>query len=153
MTSWHCGENKQMMTVTAHWWAREDSMQAQRFGCRCCQHTQVCNASRAVTLKLMKAIFFSPPCFSICLSSTHPFPPFPPLQMHNYWIMNIRFARTWFAEEVWLWKLTFPCCIYIFQPGSNNLLTKKNLIRVPTFQGCWLFFFLLFNVLNISRNP
>lgn len=27
MTSWHCGENKQMMTVTAHWWARRELMQ------------------------------------------------------------------------------------------------------------------------------
>lgn len=64
--------------------------------------------------------YFFPPSLSICLSSTHAFPFFlyPIYIIRGRWICAT-LVKT--QAETWLWKLTLPCCIYVFQPGSNNL--------------------------------
>ncbi len=71
-------------------------------------------------------------CFSHLLSLSHScIPLFPPPHVHNQGTVNMCNSCENEAET-WLWKLTFPCCIYVFQPGSNNL---QKLTQVPTFQG------------------
>lgn len=145
MTSWYHGENKQMMTVTAHWWARKELMQTLWFGCRCCQHIQISTTSQEVILKWMKPVPPPHPTLFLCLSFTYSFPF---CYFHSIYVIRGLWICTTLVKILsnLTWIRTVTVKINVPLLYLHILAREQQFIRSdPTFQG-WC-------VLMVKNNP